>query len=196
METILIILVSFLSFLILILLVVIAFFMYKFLKLKENSPSDNSDLQVHKTHSKNISKELQNAKDAQDMAGERFCSDHPEVVATGVCAISDRFYCQACLLKEGDVKLSRKYLNLYLDASWETLFFLNDNEIGPEVLSHLTHVKQRVWKEEKLPIITQKQFKINIEDDSIESFTMISVRDIDQKYIMKKLNFLETKGNM
>jgi hypothetical protein len=189
METTLIILVSILSFLILALIIVLFIFLFKFLKLKETQDSDSSKLSVAGI-TPEVNRELADAKSIQDSSFGKFCIDHPELPAKGLCSISDKVYCELCLTKEDDIKIARKFLNLYLDNEWESLYFLNNEQTGADKLNEFIRVKKQIWNEEKLPVITQKQFKINIEDDQIEAFTMVMVRSTDKEYLSKRLEFL------
>ena len=51
-------------------------------------------------------------------------------------------------------------------------------------------VKKEIWNNEEIPMITQKQYKINIEDDKIEAFTLVKIREQDVDYLSKRFEFL------
>jgi hypothetical protein len=180
METTLIVLVSFLAIIVLILLGVIAYFLYRFLELKksntniEQSDSDNS-LPAQQTVASSLAK---------------FCIDHPELPAKGICSISNEVYCELCLAIEDDFKIARKHISLYFDFDWTTLFFLHNEDIGADKLNELMRVKKEIWNNEEIPMITQKQYKINIEDDKIEAFTLVKIREQDVDYLSKRFEFL------
>lgn len=186
MENVLIGVVALLVILVIALLVVVIIFLFKFLKIKEQElnlpPKEKYSPEIQ-----NLITELSSKK--QDI-GAQFCVDHDELPAKGICSISDQAYCELCLSKEGDIKLARKYLNLYLDHEWKDLFILNDEDLGPDRLNDLIRIKKDLWAKSEIPLITQKQFKINIEKDRIEAYTLVKARVNDSDSIQNKLSFL------
>ena len=188
MEIALIVVVSIFGFLFLILLGVVSYFLLKLIKLRKKELSllaQSQSIDYLNNHGKDSLGEETGIFSGQN------CIDHPELPAKGICSISDLPYCELCLAKEGDIKFARKYLDLILDNTWEEVFILNNEELGADKLNRLYALKKQVWKSDDLPIITQKQFKINIENDRIEAYTMVSCRIEDKDSISSKFDFLK-----
>lgn len=183
METILFILVILLFILILILLgilIVLVYKLYRSSSLGTETP-ENSLLSIAKA----------NAAQEVESIGQK-CVDHPELDAKGICSITDEPYCELCITKEKDVKFARKFLNLVLDSEWQTFFFESNKALGADKLNELYKIKKDLWKKQQIPLITQKQFKINIETDEIEAFTLIMARSEDIGQVEAKLDFLNS----
>ena len=135
-------------------------------------------------------KHLQENLNGADLLGQ-CCIDHPELPAKGVCSITDEPYCELCITKENDIRFARKFLNMFLDSEWEMNYFVHDEQIGADTLNELFKVKHDILKELNIPLITQKQFKINIENDKIEPYTVVLGRKSDREQIESKLGFLK-----
>ena len=196
METALFVIIIILCVILILLLGVVAYFLYRYLKLKE---SDKSSLKKDATKSleKRMPLEMrEKVNEAQKLTKSlvgQFCIDHPENSAKGNCSISNEYYCELCITKEKDVRIARKYLNMFLDTEWKDTFFFNNSEIGTEKLNELFRVKVELWKDKSIPVITQQQFKINIETDDIETYTVVMTREEDQGVIDGRLGFLKSE---
>ena len=203
METLIIVLIVILLILVLIFFGIIILLGMKLLKQNQIRESQENPVQI--TTESSISGLLAKEdfhKDAQeqismarsmrggDIVGIK-CMDHPESSAKGVCSISDEPYCELCITTENEVRFARKFLDLYLDSKWEVIYFVNNESLGRDKVQDLYKTKKSIWKESETPLITQKQYKINIESDEVELYTMVMARDIDHEVIKEKLNFLE-----
>lgn len=194
MEKILYIVIILLAFVLVILLAAIVFFLFRYLKMKEtekiqSTPAD-ADHPSYKKMPPEVKENIKKAKESKSQLVGSFCVDHPDLAAKGRCSISDELYCELCLTKEKDIKLARKFLNLFLDHEWPVFSLINNSEVGANKLNEVMRVKKELWKEKQLPIITQRQFKINIENDKIETFTAIMIRDIDKEIAEQRFGFL------
>lgn len=202
MENFLLILVIVLLALVVILIAVMSFLGFKFLKLKEKSLHEKEveksfepevDLSLStKTKKKKIDPELLNSLRAKkfDKAPNIYCVDHPEEFSNGKCAISGDSYCEHCLTKQGDIKIARKFLDLYLDNEWvEVLMIANENS-NKDLKDRLFKIKKSLWENESLPVIVQGHYKINVEADEIEEFIVVLSRVDDLNYVKNELDFL------
>lgn len=195
MELALIIIISILAVLVIGLLAIMIVLLFKFLKLKESelkSSSDNVGSSLE-TFNQNTqipleAKEKIKLAQSENMEGHsRTCVDHESEQAKGVCSLSGESYCELCLTSENDIKIARKYLDLFLDNEWVELKMIHNDSFGKEELSELMKRRKELWTEESLPLISQNQFKINVEDDSIETYTNLMVRVDDAEYVKSKL---------
>lgn len=202
MENLLFAVVILLCIILVVLLAVVVFFLFRFLKIKEkallskNEAGNNNITLKHKGSNfipSVVHTEMVEAKkyiQQNPSASGSFCIDHPELPAKGICSISDEAYCDLCITKEKDIRMARKYLNLFLDNDWLELFMINNNSTGADKLNETMRLKRELWRDSQIPVITQKQFKINIESDEIETYTVIMGRENDQDTIQEKLSFL------
>jgi len=199
MDNLLIILVIILLISVIILIGVLAFFGNRFLKMKEEERLnpilkknlDDTQIDSPETH-KAISPELLSAlrSGKKQETHALYCTDHPDEVSNGKCAISGDAYCAHCLTKQGDIRIARKYLDLYLDNEWEDIYMVPTDKKNTEVKDRLMKVKKELWDEKSLPIIIQGHYKINIQDDEIEEFIVVLTRNEDKEFIKGELSFL------
>ena len=192
MENALLIVIVVLSIMVLLLLVIVVAFLLKFLQIKDEGTKSLDETLTGKKIPKEIRRAINNAKNAakENLLG-RQCVDHPELPARGMCSISNEIYCELCLTKEKDIKIARKHLALLLDYNWEHLYMIHNERAGADKINELMRVKKNLWKEQSIPVVTQKQFKINIENDRIEDYTAVMAREEDCDLVKKTLNFLE-----
>lgn len=193
MENILFILVIILAVILIIMLGVMIYLISKYLKVKEvqSSTPDKLSKDLEARMPQNVREQVNKARATKENMLGKFCVDHEDLEAKGRCSISDELYCELCITKENDVRIARKYLHLFLDSQWENTFILNNEDIGADKLNELMRVKREVWTGKSIPIITQKQFKINIENDQIETFTVVMSREQDSELVEKRLGFLK-----
>ena len=191
MENILFILVIILALVVIVLLAVMIYFIAKFLKLRDSQQQPQTlSSGFEDKMPKEVRSEVEAAKASKENMLGKFCIDHPDLEAKGRCSISDEIYCELCITKENDVRIARKFLHLFLDSEWKNTFILNNEDVGADKLNELMRVKKEIWSGHSIPIITQKQFKINIESDKIEIFTVVMSREQDEVMIEKRFGFL------
>lgn len=192
---------------ILVLIAVLAYFGHRFLKLRELEAKnikphtfagdqlkneESSPEFASKKQKKSNSELLTSLRSSnKDFEKSLYCVDHPEELAQGTCAISGEAYCVHCLVKQEDIKVARKNLDLYLDNEWEQVKMIYNDGKNIDLKIQINSIKEELWSTESLPIIIQEHFKINVEDDEIEEFTVILSRVEDKDYISKELSFIK-----
>lgn len=196
MEKILFILVITLCVILIIMLGVVVYFLVRYLKINEKG-APTIEQEVRKSLKERMPAEVrERVKAAEELSKGivgQFCVDHLENEAKGICSISGEQYCELCITKENDVRIARKFLNLFLDTTWNDTFFFNNKDIGKEKINELMRVKNELWHSKSIPVIAQKQFKINIETDDIETYTVVMTREQDQSEISSRLGFLKSE---
>lgn len=220
-EELVFILVAFLLLIILLVVCVLAYLGHRFLKLKElekktdqNLSSKNSVSVLNNKMKPELSTKLSpellealrsnapvsfdtsfdtsrliNQTIAQNLAS--VCIDHPDAPALKKCSLSDQSYCESCITRQLDVWVAKKYLDVLLDSEWEELFMLPDTKSHHDVKVRLKKVKAELWEKRGIPVLVQGHYKINVEEDEIESYTVIKARAQDLEFIKKELSFLD-----
>lgn len=194
MENLLLVIVILLAIILILLLVVVCYLLFKYLKLNDSQQNcvSQSEVSYEDKIPESIKKQIDAAKSKrikESIEGQS-CVDHPENPAKGKCSISGEAYCELCITKEKDVRIARKFLHLFLDNEWENIYFVEDMLVGEDKIKQLMQIKMDIWNNEGTPIITQKQFKINIETDEIETFTVVMTRPEDSESVKSKFSFL------
>lgn len=119
-----------------------------------------------------------------------YCSDHPDMMAVGQCAISGESFCEHCLTNHQDIRLAKKYLDLYLEGDWQEVVMLHNQDISQDAAERIVKVKSGLWRKEGLPIIVQGHYKINVQNDEIEAYTVVIARKDDVDHVRKELSFI------
>lgn len=175
---------------------------YKFLKLKEKElklqKPQNQKLTHDDVEAPSDKMSLKRAAVSQDLlkalrmrqGGGHFCIDHPEEYSLGLCAISGEPYCEKCLSVQSDVKVAKKYLDIYLDNEWEEVIMLPNQSLSSDMIERLVKMKEELWQKENLPLMVQGHHKINVETDDIEIYTVIFARKEDKDYIKGEISFI------
>ncbi|MBC77937.1 MAG: hypothetical protein CME64_18165 [Halobacteriovoraceae bacterium] len=164
---------------------------HRYLKLQEQKNEPKKDAQepeVLQTRPKAPSDVLKSIR--TQLKTGLYCVDHEDQVATGHCAISGEAYCEHCLTKQKDIKVAKKFLDLYLDSEWVEVAMMANAEVSQDAVDRLVKVKRCLWEENSLPMIVQGHYKINVQNDEIEAFTVIIARKEDCDYIQKELSFM------
>lgn len=193
-ESLLLVVVLLLVILLIVLIAVVVVFGFRLLKI-QNSKNNESTVQTNGLYEKyqipdEVKSLIENSKKTEEQnqnINEHFCVDHPEILAKGICAISSENLCELCLTKEDDIKIGRKYLNTYLDNSWTDLEMIRHTSENSSLISQIESLKKNLWDENQTPIIMQKQFKIDIDTDIIETYTLVKVIESDADSIRNSL---------
>lgn len=174
--------------LILIFIIVLSVIGIKFLRKNESELKTTKTSQKIKgvKHNNDLLKALRSKRNEADL----FCIDHPKTHSEGVCAISGEYYCELCLVKQDDIKIAKKYADIYLENNWSQVLMLPNIGISGEVIEKIVETKMNLWKHNSMPMIVQGHYKINVDTDEIEAFTVVMSRVEDFDQIKKQLDFI------
>ncbi len=190
LETI-IIAVAIVLLLVIILLVAMMIYMgVQFLKLKEQQFKNHHATSLENSTGMNPELLASLRKTQKLIKNENYCIDHPDQMSEGVCAISGDYFCLHCLKNENGIKIGKRYLELYANAQWQQVVMLPADVGNNDLYERILKIKQEMWQKKQLPMIVQGHYKINIQDDSIESFTVIMGRVEDINTLQDQLTFI------
>lgn len=140
---------------ILILLVVMAFYIFK-LKNK----SQESDL------TDNI---------------ESHCYKHVDKLPDGQCAICNQYFCSDCLKQHENLSFCIEHYQIFLSNKWEVANTIKTTPEQPNLGVNLFKQKKLLWQKHSIPSYTVTYYKINIENDAIESYVKLYGRVQDKQ---------------
>lgn len=187
------------------LIAVLSFIGLRFLKIREkelelqksNNPEklthdsiENPEREKKIKLTRTVSADLLKALRMRQESGGHFCIDHPDEYSLGLCAISSEPYCEKCMSVQNEVKVAKKYLDIYLDNKWEEVSMLPNKVLSHDMIERLIKIKEEMWKGKNLPLMIQGHHKINIDTDEIEIYTVIFARTEDKDYIKGELSFI------
>ena len=147
---------------ILILLVVMAFYIFKLKnKNQESDLADNLENQCHK---------------------------HVDKLPDGQCAICNHFFCTDCLKQHENLSFCIEHYQIFLTNKWEVAHTIKTTPEQPGLGVNLFKEKKLLWQKHSIPSYTVTYYKINIENDAIESYVKLYGRAQDKQ----KLSIIST----
>ncbi len=161
--------------LILILLGVIALLfvlVFKLLKQQKNQiTEDKENPQYHP----DISLRLKEAKKLQKNISKLsvFCPNHPEEVGETTCAICGKFFCKACLRPFKTMHFCKEHLAVVMKNEWDEVATIKSHTDDTEAGVKLIETKQKWWDQDQLPTYIETHYKINIDNDYIETYLVL-----------------------
>jgi hypothetical protein len=187
-----------LAILILILLGVIGLLfvlVFKLLKEQKQKPqaTENS---VPNNYHPDIASRINEAKKLQKNITKQsvFCPNHPEEVGETTCAICGKFFCKACLRPFKTMHFCKEHLGLVMKSEWDEVVTIKSHTDDPEAGVKLIETKQKWWDQDQLPTYIETHYKINIDNDYIETYLVLFATKAQLGEVKKRvedLNLLE-----
>lgn len=170
-------------------MVIILFLGYKLLRAKNhNEKNDGPSYKIHEDALKRLEglpvPEIKNPKARVKLEmpetpvpirEEFYCLNHPEEMSSGVCDICEKAFCAHCLKNHKNLHFCPEHLQIFLTAKWDVVTTVKTNPEETTEGVRLYHVKHDLWKD-GIPSYLETQYKINIENDFIESFVALYAR--------------------
>lgn len=120
------------------------------------------------------------------------CYLHPEIQARGVCALSSHPICERCLREDDGVIVSAEYFRIYLENKWVPLETILTTPDTTEASAHLYDFKKELWDKNQTPTFISTHYKINVDDDFIESHVSLNVRENEHSLLYDRLQEKKT----
>ncbi len=114
-----------------------------------------------------------------------YCVNHPQDHAHGMCAICQELFCEDCLKEHDGHTFCAPHFKLFISHEWEELESIKTTPTTPETAYPIYDFKKELWDDGGEPTVISTHYKINIDDDSIESYV---------KLLVIKDEFEELKG--
>lgn len=177
MDKPILILISLLTFLVLVLSIMLALLIYYIFREK---------LKLKDLFSK--SEEVNHSENGVET--QYFCQNHPDDHSTGVCAICERAFCKNCLKDHENLHFCFDHYELFMEKNWMNIITVKANPQDPTEGSHLYQLKGQVWRENNMPTYIVTHYKINFENDFVESYVMLFGKEEDEEFLKRKINLI------
>ena len=182
-------------FLLLIILVLIAFIGFVMVKLlfqkKEASslinPPAPTEFLLRSATYKKLSEE--------SVVEKFYCHNHPEDQSIGSCLVCEEVFCENCLIEHDGLYFCKEHFRIYASNKWRQITDVKTTPDTPEDGLYIYHFKRKVWRERSTPTFVLTHYKINIENDFIESFIQLNVLEKDAERIEKELEKFQADQN-
>tara|TARA_R110002072_G_scaffold64203_3_gene159436 strand:+ start:50077 stop:50655 length:579 start_codon:yes stop_codon:yes gene_type:complete len=131
--------------------------------------------------------ELKKQQNAQQEESEYYCQNHPQDHAVGTCAICTGNFCDECLKEHDGLVFCQHHFREYLEHEWVEVETIKTTPDTPETALHIYEFKKVIWDDEGHSAIVSTHYKINIENDFIESYVKLLVKKDESEDLEKKL---------
>jgi hypothetical protein len=170
-------LILFLLFIILLLVGVLTFIVFKLLAQK----NQNHDL---------ITPILPITPSPPTVVEKYTCSKHKDLPTVGSCLICEDVFCESCLIEHEGMFFCKDHFKTYANHKWKQVTDFKTNANEPEAGIFIYDFKRKVWFKKGIPSFVLTHYKINVEEDLIESYIQLHVREEDEIEFTKGLSSL------
>jgi hypothetical protein len=182
------IIVLILLFIILFLVALITFILIKFvlpsrknLSINESLDTDTSILPM--SISPQVFKKLLH----EPVVEKYFCENHPEIPSVGSCLICEDVFCEKCLIEHDGLYFCKEHFKIFANYKWVQITDVMTTPNTPNDGLFIYHFKRYIWQEKKIPSFVLTHYKINIEEDFIESFIQLNVIEENAEKLLDEI---------
>lgn len=119
---------------------------------------------------------LERMKDLEKVKPKRadlFCPNHTDEPGETMCAICDQLYCRACIKPFKSLHFCKEHLPLIMRYDWDEVLTIKTSTHDPEEGVRLYDLKKDYFKKENLPTYIETHYKINVDQDYIETYLVV-----------------------
>lgn len=191
-EKLIYILIGLLIFLVLILMIILIIIAFKLLNLK-NTPSQEKTA-AERTVVSNFEQKKLSLKQLHNEQVEEsfFCKNHAELPSQATCLICEDTFCEKCLIEHDSMQFCKEHFKTFSQNRWMNITDIKTTPNAPHEALHIYHFKRKIWKEQQTPSYILTHYKINIDEDFIESFVQLFVIKDQSEHL--KLELEKEKG--
>jgi hypothetical protein len=162
------------------------FILYKLLTKKETTTIVHD--QNHHVHPNKQVLEVAALKKKHEQIQENYyCIHHKEEASVGSCLICEEVFCEDCLIEHDGMHFCKEHFRIFANHKWKQITDVKTTPDTPEEGVFIHDFKRELWKERNLPTFVMTHYKINIENDYIESFIQLNVREEDAEKLSEEL---------
>ena len=158
------------NFLLVIIMGVLAMLVYRL--IKNQKTTGDVFAQNEKYHPEIIDR-MKDLHYASSKKSELFCPNHTEEPGEASCAICDKLFCKTCIKPFKSMHFCREHLTLIMQHDWEEVLTLKTSTHHPEDGVKLFDIKKQLLQELNLPTYIETHYKINVDQDYIETYLVL-----------------------
>lgn len=119
---------------------------------------------------------------------EKFhCHNHLDEASVGSCLICEEVFCENCLIEHESMHFCQEHFRVFANNRWKQITDVRTTPDTPEEGLFIYNFKRDMWKERGIPGFVMTHYKINIENDFIESFIQLNVKEADAENLSLEL---------
>jgi len=170
MENTALILIVFTNIILVLILGLLSFLIFKLIKKSQN-PLSREKVKDSNYHPAILNRMEELKK--LDTSTNLFCPYHPSEPGEATCAICDRFFCKSCIKPFKTLNFCKEHLPLIMKHTWEEVTTLKTSTQFPEDGVKLYDFKKDLFKNDQIPTYIETHYKINIDQDYIETYLVL-----------------------
>lgn len=180
-------------FLLFIILALIGLLAFVFVKLILNPKKQEAPLAAPTNHPPPKKEDIISLKKiSEEAVSEKFfCENHPESPSVGGCLICEDVFCEKCLIEHDGMYFCKEHFKIFANNRWRQITDVRTTPDTPDDGLFIYHFKRKIWKEDQVPSFVLTHYKINLEQDFIESFIQLNVREGDAERLSHEIKKLE-----
>ncbi|MDD4976268.1 MAG: hypothetical protein PHY93_18060 [Bacteriovorax sp.] len=116
-----------------------------------------------------------------------YCIHHKDAPSVGSCLICEEVFCADCLVDHESMHFCKEHFRTYANYKWKQITDVRTTPDTPEDGLFIYNFKRDLWLNKSIPSFVMTHYKINIENDYIESFIQLNVREDDVEKLTLEL---------
>lgn len=104
-----------------------------------------------------------------------YCENHQDIASVGTCLMCEDVFCEKCLIEHESLYFCKEHFKTFANNKWKQITDVRTTPNTPEDGLYIYHFKRHIWKDQKEPSFVLTHYKINIDEDYIESFIQLNV---------------------
>lgn len=188
MENTALIIIMFTNLLLVVILGVFGFFIYRL--IRDQRLSKNKDPEKTEDSSEYHPAILERIREAKRIKAKRadlFCPNHPDEPGEVSCGICDKIFCDSCIKPFKSLHFCREHLPLVMNNQWEEVVTVKTSTQDPENGVRIYDIKKEIFEKDELPSYVETHYKINIDQDHIETYLVVFAMSGQVEVIKEKM---------
>ncbi|MBC7429482.1 MAG: hypothetical protein H7336_12765 [Bacteriovorax sp.] len=116
-----------------------------------------------------------------------FCENHPDTSSAGACLICEDVFCEKCLIEHDSLYFCKEHFRVFANNKWKQITDVKTTPNKPDDGLFIYHFKRHIWRDNETPSFVLTHYKINIEEDFIESFIQLNVIEKDAERLSDEI---------
>lgn len=115
------------------------------------------------------------------------CQTHRDQPSAGICLICEQTFCEDCLREDENKYFCKEHFKTYTANKWSQIAEIKTTPDTPYEALNLYHFKRDKWLNKKVPSFIVTHYKIDTENDVIESYVQLNVIEKEADILEKEL---------
>lgn len=141
-----------------------------------------------------LSYKLPTSPKPEQQLKKTFCTNHMQTRSTSFCHICSNPYCPDCLREYSTLSFCLDHFRLLEKYRWIPILSFEITSEQNENGLILQNFKEMIWKKENIPSYIVVEYRINFEQDLIESHMSYFTREQDQAILAKKFQSFRNRN--